>query len=568
MATQQQLEDALRKADAAGNADDARKIAAALRQVRTPVAPSAAPVASAAAPAPTPDTMVDPTAGMSGTDKFRAGMGKAFADTATGLKLAGTDAARYFMEGGLGVEAPGLRQSVANQVSAIDETRRLDTPLMDTGAGIAGNVGGYIAQLPIGGLLAKGGALPATLAGNAVQGGVMAGIQPVASDETRLGNAAKGAAFSAAGAALAKPITRIAKGLSDKISPAMKEMYDEAISRGIQPNISGLLENGGLRSTMEFVKGLPFAGGAKAINRELGQFTRAVSRTFGMDATELSKEVMNQAERQIGDNYTAILGNRTITPDTQFVQAVQKLVASAPRELDQQQREMLRNNIGYIMQQADASGSYPATLYQEMRGRLADTARRAGDKGVKDYVLTLRRAFDDAAVRSISQADPAAANALMDTNRAYANMMKAREALDQTGGRPGVLTPQKMASATKPSTAATAGPRSTTSMRTLSEAAEKSSVGAGRQPSRGMNALVGLGGAGAIGGAGLAGLGVPAAGLGALTIGAGRFINSPAGSRYLAEGMSPAINKLAELLGYGVRSASTAAGSAGKKDKK
>lgn len=563
MATQAELETALRKADAAGNSEDARRFAAALRQMRT-AAPAAAQPAPNAAIAPGPD----PISGMSGGEKFLSGMGKAFSDTATGLKMAGTDAARYFVEGGLGMPAPGLRQSVATQQAAIDETRRLDTPLMDTGAGVTGNVAGYVAQLPVGGLLGKGAAIPATIAGNAVQGGVMAGIQPVATGETRLGNTSLGAAFGAGGAVLAKPITRIAKGLSDKITPAMKEMYDEVVSRGIQPNITGLLESGGLLSTMEFVRGLPFAGGANSIKRELGQFTQAVSRTFGMDAKELSKEVMNQAEKQIGGNYDAILGNRTITPDTQFIQAVQKLVDSAPRELDQQQREMLQNNIGYIMQQADASGSYPATLYQEMRRRLADTARRAGDKGVKDYIQTLRRAFDDAAVRSIAQSDPAAANALMDTNRAYANMMKAREALDQPGGRPGVLTPQRMASATKPSTSATAGPRSTTSMRSLSDAAEKAGVGGAKQPSRGMNALTGLGGTAAIGGAGLAGLGGPAAAAGLGVVGVGRFINSPGGSRYLAEGLGQGANTFAEILARLTRGTASASGSTGKKDKK
>jgi hypothetical protein len=67
----------------------------------------------------------DPTDGMSGLDKFRAGAGKAFADLGRGVgQMVGlTD-----------------RQDVA-------ESRRLDAPLMNTGAGLGGNIAGNVAAL-------------------------------------------------------------------------------------------------------------------------------------------------------------------------------------------------------------------------------------------------------------------------------------------------------------------------------------------------------------------------------------------------------------------------------------
>src|SRR3990167_1667595 len=67
----------------------------------------------------------DPTEGLNEGEKFRAGMGKAFSDLGRG-------AGQYL----------GLvdRADVA-------ESRRLDKPLMNTGAGLSGNITGNVAAL-------------------------------------------------------------------------------------------------------------------------------------------------------------------------------------------------------------------------------------------------------------------------------------------------------------------------------------------------------------------------------------------------------------------------------------
>jgi hypothetical protein len=81
-------------------------------------------IRSRAAPAP---MNLDPTEGMSTGDKFFAGVGKAMVDTARGI-------------GQLIPESLGgvTREDVA-------EARKLDSPLMKTGAGMAGNLAGNIA---------------------------------------------------------------------------------------------------------------------------------------------------------------------------------------------------------------------------------------------------------------------------------------------------------------------------------------------------------------------------------------------------------------------------------------
>lgn len=119
-------------------------------------------------------TPVDPTEGMSGVGKFRAGMGKAMVDTARGL----------------GQFIPGLvsRNDVA-------ESRKRDAALMNTGAGIAGNLVGNVAPM-----VAAAPFLPAaaTIRGGAAIGSVMGAIQPSESTGETLSNTALGGVAGAA----------------------------------------------------------------------------------------------------------------------------------------------------------------------------------------------------------------------------------------------------------------------------------------------------------------------------------------------------------------------------------
>jgi len=139
---------------------------------------------------------VNPTDGMSWIDKFLAGTGKAVSDV------------------GLGV-----RQITGNaSQEEVDAVKERDKPLMDTGAGMVGNVAGNVAMAvtPGLGVAGTGSALglhgvravgrrvlasPATLGGAATQGALgatQAAVQPVATGESRTGNALIGAAGGAA----------------------------------------------------------------------------------------------------------------------------------------------------------------------------------------------------------------------------------------------------------------------------------------------------------------------------------------------------------------------------------
>jgi len=113
-----------------------------------------------------------PTEGMSGTEKFFAGMGKGFTDVGRGV---------------------GQLMGLVSKED-VDAARQRDQALMQTGAGVAGNVAGNVAAtLPTAFIPGVN-----TVTGGAAVGAALGGLQPVGTDESRLSNMAMGGAAGAA----------------------------------------------------------------------------------------------------------------------------------------------------------------------------------------------------------------------------------------------------------------------------------------------------------------------------------------------------------------------------------
>lgn len=224
MATLEQIEQALRAADAAGNVEDARRLAQAYAEMRTKPKADFSGVVGQAHTAP------NPTDDMGGMDRFAAGVGKAVADTGRGLRQAGQEFATLIAPG----YAKPAMQARADELRAdTDEVRARDAALMDTGAGLSGNVLGTA-----GTLLAPGGAairyapkaaalrsmlLPTSVRGAAAQGGVVGAIQQAGEGESRAAQAGLGALLGGAGGAIA---------------PALGGLY--RLLRGQNPAASGI----------------------------------------------------------------------------------------------------------------------------------------------------------------------------------------------------------------------------------------------------------------------------------------------------------------------------------------
>ena len=233
MATLEQLQNALVNADKAGDADAARVFAGEIRKLR----------------AIPKQEKYDPTEGMSGFDKFAAGAGKAMYDIGRG-------AGQLF-----GVVSP----------DDIEETRRLDKPLMDTGAGFAGNVVGNVAT-----------ALPTafipgvnTITGGALTGAALSALQPVGKDESRLQNMAIGGVLGGAVPAVIKGAKTLKTALYDPLANQNK-VIGNVLTRATGPDaekVAQILRQGSQGAT----PGVRLPAGAISQNEGLAAIEDAIA---------------------------------------------------------------------------------------------------------------------------------------------------------------------------------------------------------------------------------------------------------------------------------------------------
>lgn len=259
MATQSDIIQAIRAADKAGDSDAVRKLGAYLKTMAT----------KSAEPAP------DPTDGMSTTDKFLAGTGKAFADLGRGV---------------------GQLVGLTSQED-VDEAKRLDAPLMQTTAGTVGNVTGNVAA-----------ALPAAfipgaqgLGGAAATGAVMGLTQPVASDESRLKNVAVGAAAGAGGVLLGRAAAAGAKGAKALVEPFTEKGRQAIAGRtldrfGVQAgDLAGVSANptvtGAVPTLAEQIPRAEGAAGAARLQDSMRSLDPEIANKF------VAREAANNAAR-------------------------------------------------------------------------------------------------------------------------------------------------------------------------------------------------------------------------------------------------------------------------------
>lgn len=378
----------------------------------------------------------NPTEGMGTVDRIRAGFGKAFADTASGVKQAVTSRARDMAGGDFLGAIPDsmqsrnavtdwLDRSLASQQAEIDETRQLDAPLMDTGAGFAGNVGGQVAQMavPVGGA--------ATLTGRlgmaAAQGGAFAGAQPVTTGESRGMNAASGALLGLGGQGIASGLGRLATGAKNKLPEAVQQSIDLARRAGIPLNVAQVTESAPIKAAQAVTRWLPFSGAGKSARNQQEAWNSALGRSMGLDdAPYLTDDVMRSARKKIGGVFEDVYSRNDVplTPE-----ALRKLVAVENEwagRLTADEASVVRRQLDKILENAD-EGLLTGQKYQAVRSLLQ---KAEGTDKVGSAVKELRKTLDNVAAEAVGPDDAAA---LAKSRGQWANMRVIEDALKQMG---------------------------------------------------------------------------------------------------------------------------------------
>lgn len=362
----------------------------------------------------------DPTAEMSTGEKMLAGAGKAFNDLKLGVRqLAGDKSAN----------------------SDVAEARNLEKPLMNTKAGIAGNIGGNIAAL------APTAFIPGanTYTGAAAIGGLAGLLTPTTQDESKLQNTLMGAAAGAAGKGIGDAVGRVIRPVQPKLAPGAETLVNEATSEGIPLRASQVTGSKPLAITESVLENLPFTSkeqlAQKAAQKEA--FNRAVLSRAGIEANQATPEVLAAQKAALGSQFEDIASKNAIDFNKGGVTTkLADIADEASRRLSHP--GPITNTVDDILKDVKPNGLLDGTKYQGWR----ETLRRMsnGNDTQAHYASQIKKTLDQAFNSQISGAD---AKAWSEASRQYGNLKTILKAMGGPGLETGVsnISPAQLSSA-------------------------------------------------------------------------------------------------------------------------
>lgn len=341
----------------------------------------------------------DPTEGMSGFGKFMAGVGKSVYDTGRGV---------------------GQLLGVVDEAD-VRAARERDAALMNTGAGTAGNITGQAAQMavPLG-----GGARLASLAGRAApfvsaaaRTGAFSGLQGTVEGESRIGNAAQGAALGVAGQGIASAAGGLARGVASRLSPADRSLLQGADQVGIRLGAGQVSQNPLVRTVASQMDRLPFSGARNRAAQNQAAFNEAVSGSFGMPSREITPEVFAKAQQRLGSAFEELTGRNSLQLSAPKVEELRAVVDEARRLAGPDTARKVQAWADELLGRVDQSGTIPGKAYQSFDSRLGKELKGGGEAA--HYLGSLREVVRGAMDDSISAQDRAAWQAV---RQQYANL--------------------------------------------------------------------------------------------------------------------------------------------------
>lgn len=392
-----------------------------------------------------PALTADPT-GTTG-ENILAGTGKAFSDTAKGSVQRSAEVfanapdslplikAIGLMLNKLGISPEAMSASLKADAA---ETKRLDKPLMDTGGGKVGNIGGNVA------LIAPTAAAPGanTIPGAAMVGGLSGAAQQSESPMETAKNAALGTAGGAGGQWLANKVPGALKAIVDKVSnpqgaQAQKFAAAQAASKEGYVIPPADLQPGVLSEAVSAFAGkVKTAQQASAKNQAVTD--KLARKAIGLnEGDELTLNVLNSIRNDAATKgYAPVAGSGTVKADAQLFKALDDIAAtqqSAARSFPGLTKNEVPDLIATLKQPTFEASDAVAAI-RLLRSE-ADKAYLAGDKTLGKANRSAAEAMESMLERHLTAiGQPDALKAFQEARKLIAKTYTVQKGLnDQTG---------------------------------------------------------------------------------------------------------------------------------------
>ena len=377
---------------------------------------------------------------MSGLQKFGAGYGKAGADLLRGSEQLVRGFADINPLYGAMVPGNDKRLQELEQEHALVKER--DAPLMNTGAGVAGNIlGNAVDTAPmmmIPGMQGYGGA--------AASGAAFGAMQPTAEGDSRAGNAALGAGAGMVGQGLGNMLGRAIRPVASQLSPEEQILANAAKSEGIPLSAGQQTGSRPLQITESVMENLPLTSGKQLAGKEAQQraFTAAALKRAGMTGEAATAGEMLAQKGTLGKELGAIAERNTLDFNKGLSDKLASITDDAARHLDTDAAAKVAQRVDKVLQQVGDDGKMLGSNYQGWREPLRKASKAATEES--SYYGKIRGAMDTAFKEGIEGAD---AQAFGDTSRKYANLKTIIDAMGGAGKLPakGQISPAQLSAA-------------------------------------------------------------------------------------------------------------------------
>jgi len=321
----------------------------------------------------------------------------------------------------------------------VEERKRLDAPLMNTGGGITGNIAGNAM------LFAPTAAIPGagTLPGAAVIGAASGAVQPVGKDESRSANAMVGGLMGAGGQLAGRVVGRGLKPISSRLGPEEAQLAQAAGREGIPLTAGQQTGSRPLQIAESVMENLPMTSGSQIAAREAQQraFTAAALRRAGIKGDSAGGRVLSEQKQFLGSALGDIAENSKLSFDDMLTTKLNRIAQDARQHLPPAAAAKIDDSINAVFSQVGEGNAMTGTNYQGWREPLRQLAK-GGDAEGHSYGQ-IRRALDEAFGAQV--ADPA----WPDLSRQYANLKTITQAMGGPGNLPatGQIPPSQLGAA-------------------------------------------------------------------------------------------------------------------------
>lgn len=308
-----------------------------------------------------------------------------------------------------------------------------DQPVLGYGADVIGSLlgaGKLFKAMGSANPIMKSSALGAGMGGASAFGSAQGTPEEVAQQTAKgvAAGGALGAALPVVGGALMAQAGRIPEGVRD--------LALRAEELGIKISPSQLTDSKFVKFLESTLDRIPLV--YKPAEKQLEQFTQAVSRTFGENSPAITQDVMLSAKKRIGGMFDSVLEKTPqIKTDADFFTKLQNVETEAAQVLGENLAPIQRQ-IKTVMEKA-ADGVMDTKAYRALtsKGSPLDRAASSSDPNVSYYARQLRDVLDDALERSA----PADVLETLRTARQQYKNMKTIEDLAEKADASGLISP-------------------------------------------------------------------------------------------------------------------------------